>query len=105
MNKVGSRTAAGTEMLKKPSNPAQSVIIRGADVAFSNRSARFGPSAHRLTADFCCCRGLPKMKNHRRGIAGGFGGLAKSRLVSETKLPSNDLAGQLKQRYVIQLLE
>jgi hypothetical protein len=32
------------------------------------------------------------MKNHRRGIAGGFGGLAKSRLVSETKLPSNDLA-------------
>jgi hypothetical protein len=42
------------------------------------------------------CEQLSKTKNHRQGIAGGFGGLAKSRVrLLETKLPRNDFSGYL----------
>jgi len=39
----------------------------------------------------------PKIENLRQGIAGGFGGLSKSRLrLLETKRPSKDFGGYLE---------
>jgi hypothetical protein len=57
-----------------------------------------GPSRDRLATPPIASR----IKNHRQGIAGGFGGLAKSDLISQQR-PAAEPFVDFTQRYMIYL--
>jgi hypothetical protein len=99
MNKPGAGEEKSPEWASKPRKYLRILQLRP-----PRHSARSQPA--RLNRRLKSHRQDPRIKNHRQGIAGGFGGLAKSRpgLPKNSKSP-NHLVDLTRKHYMIFLVK